>query len=267
MKREKARPKSATDATYLYCLVKSKRAPSLTRARSGLEGTGPLRALDAGGGLRLIVANAPLELYGEAAIERGLKDLAWVSERAVAHEAVVERFARAEAIVPLKLLTLFASDERALEHVRGERKRLERVLARVAGRAEWGVRVSVEARARPVAARAGADGATSGTGFLMKKKEQRDAARAVATRARAEVEDAFERLASAAVHARRRPPADGGAGGTRLLLDAAFLVPRAGAAKFRGAVAKVARALEPQGLGVTLTGPWPPYNFVAEHGS
>ena len=48
-----------------------------------------------------------------------------------------------------------------------------------------------------------------------------------------------------------------------LLLDAAFLVPAARAARFRQAVrAQTARASD-RGLQIRLTGPWPPYSFVA----
>jgi hypothetical protein len=48
-----------------------------------------------------------------------------------------------------------------------------------------------------------------------------------------------------------------------LLLDAAFLVPAARAARFQNAVrAQAARGVE-HGLRIRLTGPWPPYSFVA----
>ncbi|TMB13759.1 MAG: hypothetical protein E6J65_24825, partial [Deltaproteobacteria bacterium] len=102
-----------TNATYLYCLVRSARAPSLRGAPAGLPGAAPTRTIDAGGGLWLVAADAPLDRYGEKPIERGLQDLAWVSSVAVPHEAVVEHLAKIGTVVPMKLLTLFRSDERA----------------------------------------------------------------------------------------------------------------------------------------------------------
>jgi len=119
-----------TTATYLYCLVRSAREPSLRGAPAGLPGAGRPRAIDAGGGLWLVAANAPLERYGEKPIERGLRDLAWVSSVAVPHEAVVEHVARNGTVVPMKLFTLFRSDARALEHVAKRRKRIDRVVER-----------------------------------------------------------------------------------------------------------------------------------------
>jgi hypothetical protein len=50
--------------------------------------------------------------------------------------------------------------------------------------------------------------------------------------------------------------------GSRLLLDAAFLVPVRRAGAFRALQRKQARAFRTAGIVVSLTGPWPPYNFI-----
>ena len=109
--------------------------------RSGLPGLGKPRLLDAGTGLWIVAGDAPLPQYGEASIARGLTDLEWVSTCAIAHESVVERWIRAQAVVPMKLFTIFESDERALAYIRQQRRRLDRIIRRVAGRCEWGVRI------------------------------------------------------------------------------------------------------------------------------
>jgi hypothetical protein len=256
-----------TRATYLYCVVESPRPPALARGPRGLPGAERPRALEAGGGLWLVVADAPLARYGEAAIARGLRDLAWVAACAAAHEAVIEHAARGGAVVPMRLFTLFAEDARALAHLRARRRRLERVLARTRGRQEWGVRVSLDdgrARPGPRAATAGAARAGAGTAFLLRKKAQRDSARAEALAAVRAADRAFRDLAGRAAAARRRPPPAASAGS--ILLDAVFLVPAARAAAFRTMVRALARRLRDRGCALTLTGPWPPYNFV-ENGS
>jgi hypothetical protein len=255
------------NATYLYCLAHARRAPRLGRAPRGLPHTGPLRLLDAGQGFWLVAAAAPLARYGSAPIEQSLGDLRWVSACAMAHDAVVEHVARQGTVVPMKLFTLFASDDRALDHIRRARRRLDRLVARVADRQEWGVRLTLdEAHARrrlaDRAPRSRADG-VSGTGFLLRKKQVQDAARRLVTEARAEAEGIFASLSRRADAARRQtPPADGGP--RRVLLDAAFLVPVRRAASFRAAVKALGRRLDGPSLQLTLTGPWPPYTFVAE---
>jgi len=75
---------------------------------------------------------------------------------------------------------------------------------------------------------------------------------------------ATPRSSSPSTHARRLPRCTIGSDGGPLLLDAAFLVPRARARAFRAQAAREARALAKDGYGLTLTGPWPPYTFVQD---
>src|SRR5258706_972042 len=175
--------KTAT-GTYAYCVVANATRPRLKRKVAGLRGMGPVRLLDVDDGLFLAVADAPLDRYGEAAINRGLSDLDWVSRAAIAHEAVVESFIAESAVLPMKLFTIFTSDERALAHVRGERRRLRAAATRVANQHEWGVRVildparAIEARtpAKRAAGRSATAGApASGLAYLTRKKALRDA--------------------------------------------------------------------------------------------
>jgi hypothetical protein len=248
--------------TYVYCVIAAPRRPTVRRARAGLPGTGPVRLLDVDAGLFLAVADAPLDQYGEAAIERGLRDLDWVSRAAVAHEAVIESFAGATAVLPMKLFTIFASDARALAHVGGERRRIAGVVRRVSNQQEWGVRVVLDrSRAASVAARPAPSDA-SGVAYLTRKKAQRDASLELAERARETVAALYDRLASRAKDSTRRSASDFPVQAGPLLLDAAFLVPRSRAKSFQALVAREAKSLEKSGYGLTLTGPWPPYSFV-----
>jgi hypothetical protein len=255
-----------SEATYVYCVLKRDKAPPLGRAPKGLPGMAPLRALSAGPGLWLVVAGAPLDRYGEKAIEKGLRDLEWVSTCAVPHEAVIEHASRAGTVLPMKLFTLFLSDERAIAHVASQRKRIDRLIERLEGREEWGLRILLdEARAlRRVAteARKEAPGA-SGTAFLLRKKKQQDAARDAIVRGQKRASAVFEELSTLADDARRRAPPPGPVG-QRILLDAAFLVRQGKLRGFQARAKKAAAALAKDGYDLTLTGPWPPYNFVAE---
>jgi hypothetical protein len=224
---------------------------------SGLPGLGKPRLVDAGDGLWIVVGHAPLPQFGEASIARGLKDLAWVSRCAIAHESVVERWIRAQAVVPMKLFTIFESDERALDYVRQQRRKLDRIIRRVAGRCEWGVRLRL---ASPPAPGRPARRPTTGTGYLAAKKQKRDTAREQTVRAQSRANAAFTTLASKAAEAERHAPPAGVP--SRLLLDAAFLVDTERAEPFRAVTRRLTRDLKGEGFSLELTGPWPPYNFV-----
>ncbi len=252
-------------ATYLYCIVQRGVAPSLARVPPGLPGMGRPRVLAAGRALWVIAADAPISLYGAEPIARGLRDLPWVSARALAHEAVIEFFAKATPTIPFRLFTLFTGDARALAHLCKRRSGIARVFRRIAGRQEWGLRIRFNpkrALSRPSAdTRDKTAPRGSGTRFLLRKRQAQDSLRQRSRRVRAEATQVFHHLRRQADDARRRTPSEG-EGGTPIVLEAAFLLKPKHAGRFRQVVQQAAARLAQEGCDVTLTGPWPPYNFV-----
>jgi len=188
----------------------------------------------------------------------------WVGQRAMAHEAVVEHFLGARAVLPMQLLTLFTSDERALAHVRRSWKKIETILARIDRHHEWGLRLTFDERSAKaqVEARAAKRRLASGVGYLARKRDLLAVSRAQLAAAKIAADRIYRALAREAADARRRTSLERAAPGSRLLLDAAFLVPVTRAASFRAALRKQAKALDASGVVVSLTGPWPPYNFI-----
>jgi hypothetical protein len=248
-------------ATYLYCAVKAARRPRLAGAPGGVPHAGAIDAADVGSGLWLILSDVPLERYGPAALDTALADMRWVSGAALAHDAVVEHFARIRTatVIPMKMFTMFTTRDKALDSMRQRRRELARVAKRIEGCQEWGVRVL---RVPGDAARvAPAEAAASGAAFLAAKKKVRDEARAGVQAALEAAEQAFEVLAATARDATRREDAPQGAT-TPPLVDAAFLVPAARRAAFKSAARRCAAACRGAGASLILTGPWPAYNFV-----
>lgn len=251
--------------TYLYCLVRARRAPSLQEAPPGVPGADAPRLLEVEPGLWLVAADVPLEQYGSDSVEAHLDDLEWVADRAMPHERLVEHFADQGTVLPMKMFTIFTGDERAREHIRDRRQHLDRILARVEGHREWGVRIRLDPDRVPEqeGGAESADEDSPGTAFLLRKKRRRDAARDLATRARKTAEETYERLAETASEA-HRVPSPAAAAGSRLLLEANFLVPEEADDDFEGLVQECAEAAADAGCELTLTGPWPPYNFLEE---
>jgi Gas vesicle synthesis protein GvpL/GvpF len=210
-----------------------------------------------------IAADVPLDQYGSESLQDRLRDMTWVADIAVAHEAVVERVASAKgaAVVPMKLFTMFSSRERALADFRARGKEIASILRRIRGCAEWGVRVT---RRPPKAGRSASPrrraAPASGTAFLVAKKLARDEAQENALKAAEAAESAYLTLSKLARASHRREAPEGAT--TPPLVDATFLVPTSGLARFRAAVRRHASLCRKAGAEVRLTGPWPAYNFV-----
>lgn len=248
-------------ATYLYCVIKAAPKPSLTGVPPGLAGGTPPQLLQSSPGVWLVASQVPLDTYGPGKLEPALTNMDWVGRTAMAHEAVVEFFASREGVtvVPMKLFTMFSTPDRALADVAERRRAIESTMRRIAGAEEWGIRVlrtpsdsAISVERLP---------ARSGTAYLAAKKQKRDDVEQARVAAAGAAVTAFQRLSSLAKASKRRddmPPA----GATPPLLDAAFLVPLSRRERFRNAARREAEACARVGAQLTLTGPWPAYNFI-----
>ena len=213
-------------ALYVYAVLRARGRVAPARVPPGLPGAGRPRVVSIGRGLSIVAADVPLDRYGPAALEPRLRDVQWVSAAALAHEAVVERFARARGVtlLPMKLFTLFSSADRAAAEINASRAGIDRAMQRIAGGEEWGVRiVGSEPAGPPPRGRAPDAARGTGAGFLAARKAARDAVRDARVRASAAAEQAFEALTRLAREA--RPRTDFPAGATNPpILEAAFLV-------------------------------------------
>jgi hypothetical protein len=237
----------------------------MTRMPSGVPAATPPEPVHVANSLWAIAADVPLDQYGPESLPDRLRDMTWVADIAVAHEAVVERVASAKgaAVVPMKIFTMFSSRDRALADLKARRKEIASIVRRIRGCAEWGVRVT---RRLPRAGRSASPNRraapASGTAFLVAKKRARDEAQESAIKAADAAESAFLNLSKLARASHRRNAPEGAT--TPPLVDAAFLVPTSAQAGFRAAVRRHASLCRKAGADVTLTGPWPAYNFVQE---
>ena len=253
-------------ATYIYCVVKAASKPSLTSVPPGLPGGTAPQLLQSSPGLWLVTSQVPLDTYGPGKLEPALADMEWVGRIAMAHEGVVEFFAarKGVTVIPMKLFTMFSTPQKALADIAARRRSIDAAMKRIAGAEEWGIRVLRSSASAPVRAGAGGSSAgklVSGAAFLAAKKQQRDDAQQARIAAAEAALEAYERLAAIAKAAKRRDDAPA-AGATPPLLDAAFLVAASRRAKFTNAARREADACARAGAQLTLSGPWPAYNFI-----
>ena len=162
-----------------------------------------------------------------------------------AYESVLEAIMAHGAVLPLRFGTQFEREEQLGAVLVNRHDELLRSLERVRGRAEFGIRL-IPRRAPP---RGRARGRT-GSGYLLARvRDHRCYQEAIR-----EVDAALAALSVASyIREPRRPPA---------ILVASYLVDSARVMEFRQAADQLARCQE--AMKMLVTGPWPPYSFVAE---
>jgi hypothetical protein len=266
-------PAQETGATALwtYGVV-----PSDAPAVSGLRGVDPAHPVSPvrSGGLTALASRVPLDEFGAEPLRNNLNDLEWLERVARAHEAVLERALQAATCVPLRLCTIYESEESLREMLDRERAAFTEALELLAGNQEWSVKLLVDGAALAAAARELSDelagleddarGRSEAGAYMLQRRidrHVRERADALATQT---VEEIHARLAAWAVDAVTRPPQNRELSGHEgeMLLNGAYLVEADRIEGLRDLVAELERDYGAVGARLDLSGPWPPYNFV-----
>jgi len=211
-------------------------------------------------GVGAIVSEVPAAPFSNAALSARLEDLAALESLARAHESVLDRAMAGGAVVPFRLCTIYSSPERLDAMLDAEGHTLRAALDRLEGMREWGVKAFVRS---PVTASA-ADVSASGTEYLTRKRETRDADVAGREASEALVAEIHARLTERAAASAMSRPQDRRLSGreAEMVLNASYLVPTEAAEAFRELVESLGHRHGAEGIDLELTGPWPPYNFV-----
>ena len=248
----------APNATYVYCLVKSRKTPSVRGVPAGIPGAGPPRLLPIDRSVWAVVSDAPLERFTGDRLQQEMQDVEAISRHAVAHDAVIEFFFRRAQVIPLKLFTLFSSDEKAAAHVRGQLSVLNKMFAALRGLEEWGVRI-IAGEVQAESART----LDSGRDYLqIKKRLHADTVAPPRATTRA-IDGALRSMGRLASKMRQEAlPAPGR--GRPYAAGASFLVAAARRERWKKHAAALASSLAGQGHRLEMSGPWPPYHFVSK---
>ncbi|GAB1516185.1 GvpL/GvpF family gas vesicle protein [Actinophytocola sp. KF-1] len=247
--------------TWVYAVAEGV-DPNLLTGMTGVAGE-PLRTTGANG-LTAVVGTVPLATFGEDALRRNLEDLDWLARVAQAHDAVVAAVARAVPAVPFRMATVYFDDDGVGSLLDGLGEGFRAALARVAGRAEWGVKAVLDVSglggAEPVGA---GDRPGSGAEYLRRKREHHLARERVDQLAVEHANEIHAALTALAVDACLHRPQSPALSRQRspMILNAAYLVDNDAVAEFAHEVGR--QDERRPGVELELTGPWPAYSFAS----
>jgi hypothetical protein len=263
------------DGLWAYCVLRTGE-PDVD-GLAGIDG-GVVERVEARG-LATLVSRVPLADFGADPLRDNLNDLEWLERVARAHEAVLERALAETTIVPLRLCTIYESEDGVREMLEREHVSLARALDTLAGRQEWGVKVLADEErlteeARSQSAEAGAledelDARTGGGAYMLRRRLERhvrDASDALASELAEQVHAQLQDWASDAVALAPQNPEISGHEG-RMLMNGAYLVETERVDGLRALVSDLEELHRRLGVRIELTGPWPPYNFLSGGGT
>jgi Gas vesicle synthesis protein GvpL/GvpF len=265
---------SADQATWLYAITNNLGEAALTGLR-GVAG-GQIRALHSGT-LTAVVESVDPRKFSADRLQDQLSDPAELEAIARRHHDVVVAVAALSAALPLRLATVYLTDNRVLRLLSQRRDEFCQTLGWLEHRTECGIKAWADpdgftrdlaqqstsgTDSRPTGAQSPETGNKSGAAYLMRRRAElaeRAAGQRLAAQCGELIHAALDRMAIASrLHPLHDMTAAADAG--LQVLNAAYLVESASSAEF----AESARAVGAQAgaTRVVVTGPWPTYSFA-----
>jgi hypothetical protein len=208
-------------------------------------------------GLRisLAISDVPAGEFGEEVLESRLADPQWTGRIAMDHFDTVEAFFALAPVLPLRMCTIFRSDDRALATFDTAGDELSAALRQVSGCSQWSVRV----RGLGHTAASPVPDQSSGADYLRALATSRRAEADRFTEVGAAARRLHDRLAelAEAVETTEAPP--------DLLAGCTYLVRTEMTAQFLDVVRSAREGGRP--WEVEVGGPWAPYSFVPRVGA
>jgi hypothetical protein len=257
---------------YLYCIVPPGPHRDL-EGLTGVDGRSPVQEIPTDG-LTAIISRVQLEEFGPEPLKRNLEDMEWLERTARAHDSVLAAMLATGAVVPMRLLTIFTDESRLHEMLERERENLVRTLDRLRGHVEWSVKLLADRGRLERAAleqerngsSTGPDAGSPGRAFFARKRSERDVRQRARELAEAAAADTHESLRRHAADTRTLPPQhpelSHRAG--EMILNAAYLVGQGQGDAFTATAHQLRGRYRSIGIELELSGPWAPYNFVAD---
>jgi Gas vesicle synthesis protein GvpL/GvpF len=264
-----ASPAASGDGVLLwaYCVVDAG-APMSLDGLHGVHGEAPVEVV-AAGELAVLVSRVPRADFAAEPLREHLNDLPWLERVARAHERVLDAALRATTVVPLRLCTIYESDERVRAMLADDHEALAEALTFLANRQEWGAKVLLDRERLLVSDGPDLSGRTEGGAYLERRRLDRQARERAEEQAAEIAQVAHARLRHGTVDAVTRPPQNRDLSGHEgeMVVNAAYLVEADDIGALRERAASIERDFAHLGARVELTGPWPPYNFLPRHGA
>lgn len=256
-------------AAYLFCCARADLLPSELECEGLEEGSALLQYRR--GDLAAVLGEVPLEEFTGPEAEAHLQDLAWLAPRAMRHQQVIEYVARFSPVFPARFGTIFSSLDSLEALLARHRDAIRRFLDRAEGAEEWGFKGFLDrqkARERLVDEELASGSAQLSSSPGLRYMQERRLRAEADGKVRRWLDEAsgqiHEELSRRAVEMVERKVLPAGSTETpgEMVLNWAFLVPKAGVEAFRAAAARLDRELRARGLAFETVGPFPPYSFT-----
>ncbi len=266
------------EGLYIYC-IREKTEGKSSFSMKGIDGKGETFII-LYCELEMVVSRVSLEQFGSESIQiKDQEDLAWIKEKAVVHEKIIEAAMENKGkilnLIPMKFGTIFKEDASLRETISKDYPEIEKVLERIRGKQEWSVkaylkdkkkfeqvikekREVIKEKERKIA------DLPEGIAFFMEEELNEVISEELNKELKNIADSLFEDLKKQAAGivknknlgkelTRKQEP---------MVLNAACLIPEQKIGDFKEEVQRLNQEIQANGFYLEYSGPWPAYNFT-----
>ncbi len=259
---------------YVYGIVSSEHKDLVNSGfPKGMTDTSSVFIIDRGE-LSAIVSLEDALVFGGQSLDQQMKDTEWLKDKVRRHAGVLFEIRKDATLVPLRFGMTCASDEDVIELINEQQRHFGKMLDRLRGKSEFGVRMFCDTETL--------DGAISKTDKSVDATLE-DMPRSVTrfikglaredgtTRDMESAEDLRETCIRRAHGVLLEVSAEGtfkeiitqiDSEGRELIMNAAYLVPTYMEKQFEYSMERLATEYKDLGFTFEKSGPWPPFHFV-----
>jgi len=263
---EGLRTMEPSKAIYLYGVVDH---PGVQAVLDGINTPSPVRCLPIGN-LGALVRDVAMEEFGEDVLKDRMKDPQWLEQHIWQHARVLEVAMRFGTVIPMKLLTIFRTEDRLLKSLLALDGTLRDLCGKLQGKEEWGVKVFCDLQCIQAAVEAQRDrtsqlnaqlaGKPSGTAYLIRKQSEESARRESSLLLAVHLESISRRISSMAYETKFNPVTQESSG-RQMVLNASLLIDKTSISSLANGVNALRQEYLPRGFEFERVGPFPPYSF------
>lgn len=200
-------------------------------------------------------------------IKKTLKSPVEMEEILKSHQSVLDGLMKKTTVVPFKFGTILKNKKAAAGLLKSSYIKFRRLLTKLKEREEWGVRVFADKERFKTKIKAQAKGTMgkqgTGTAYLLRKKREKEAEEKMEGKLAFFSSKIFAALEKLAFEAKVSQSSQRFSEKGEILVSVfAFLLDKQRVKKFLNQTADLEKKYQGWGLRLTISGPWPAFNFV-----
>ena len=269
----------ATVGYYVFGVIKNDSSVSddsnLPSLLDGVNNLGyPVYSLDYQD-IQAVLCQVPLSEFEESALKNNLNNPVWLEANVVGHQSVLQALASNGPVIPMKFCTIYLSEERVLSALEDYYPQFTNNLQLIQGKQEWGVKLYFDQceitqqvklnNPRLQEIQAGIAKKSEGVAYFARKKLEVATSEEVERFSDQVAQTCHDRLTACAFKSCITPLQSTEVTGRtdKMALNGAYLIENLKIDLFQAELEALKALFAPSGAKLELSGPWPPYNFVA----